>query len=278
MIYDTCLHVSVAGFSNSYPSGMDAVTFLLYRAVKNHIPGCSDAITGAVTVCEGDSSTYTVPLIPNATSYLWTVPSGVTGTSNTNSITLHFGIGANSGNINVTGINNYGAGGLSSVWVTVNAIPATPMISINGDTLTSNAPSGNQWYNSSGIIVGAVNSTYTITSSDNYYCIVTLLGCSSDTSNNINAVLTNVNETFLQNNLKIYPNPSSSNITFQTDVFLNNATLVLTDYSGLTVAKIKNISGHSFILHRINLDSGLYFVQLIEDDRVIAINKIVIVD
>lgn len=277
MIYDTCLHVSVAGLSNSYPSGMDAVTFLLYRAVKNHIPGCSDAITGAVTVCEGDSSTYTVPLIPNATSYLWTVPSGVTGTSNTNSITLHFGIGANSGNINVTGINNYGAGGLSSVWVTVNPIPATPMISINGDTLTSNAPSGNQWYNSSGIIVGAVNSTYTITSSDNYYCIVTLLGCSSDTSNNINAVL-NVNEIFLQNNLKIYPNPSSSNITFQTDVFLNNATLVLTDYSGLTVAKIKNISGHSFILPRINLDSGLYFVQLIEDDRVIAINKIVIAD
>jgi D-alanyl-D-alanine carboxypeptidase len=279
ILYDTCLHVSVAGLSNSDPSGMDAVAFLLYRAVKNHIPGCSDAITGPIAVCEGTNSlTYTVPPIPNATSYSWTLPSGVTGTSATNSITINFGIGANSGNIKVTGINNYGPGGSSSVWVTVNPIPATPLISISGKTLTSNAPSGNQWYNSSGIIVGAINTTYTITASDKYYCIVTLLGCSSDTSNNINAEMTTVNEIYLQNNLKIYPNPGSSNITFQTNSQLNNATLVLTDCSGRTVVKIENISGHLFILHRTNLDSGLYFVQLIEDNRVITMNKIVIAD
>lgn len=132
MMYDSCLHVSVAGLANSFPAGMDGVTFLLYRVVKNHIPGCSGAITGPVYVCEGtDSVTYTVPPIPNANSYVWTLPSGVTGSSNTNAITLHFGEGAGSGNIVVTGVNNYGPGGSSSIGVTLIPAPA-----VNGTAQT----------------------------------------------------------------------------------------------------------------------------------------------
>ncbi len=127
MIYDTCLQVTVAGLANADPSGMDGVTFLLYRVVKNHIPGCCSAISGPVTVCEGTNSiTYSIPPVGNATSYIWTLPSGVTGSSTTNSITLYFGTGAVSGTIKVTGVNNYGPGGSSSIWVTVNPKPAMP--------------------------------------------------------------------------------------------------------------------------------------------------------
>jgi CubicO group peptidase (beta-lactamase class C family) len=279
MMYDTCLNVAVAGLTNSFPSGMDGVTFLLYRVVKNHIPGCVSAITGSDTVCRGDNSvTYTVTPVPNATSYLWSFPSGVTGNSITHSISLDFGQGAGSGIITVTGINNYGAGGSSSVYVTVNPIPATPAISMHGDTLTSSAPHGNQWYNSSGIIVGADDSTYIINATDDYYCIVTLSGCSSDTSVVIHAIPTGITSTFAQNGLKIFPNPTSSQTTFQTDILLTNATLVVTDCYGHTVAQIKNISGRSFVLQRENLASGLYFVQLIHDNQLIAIKKLIITD
>jgi CubicO group peptidase (beta-lactamase class C family) len=120
-IYDSCLHVAVCGLSNSFPSGMEAVTFLLYRAVKNHIPGCCGPIAGLTVVTAGTSSvTYSVPPIANATSYIWSLPAGVTGVSNSNSITVDYSINAFAGNISVQGVNNYGPGGSASLWVTVN--------------------------------------------------------------------------------------------------------------------------------------------------------------
>jgi D-alanyl-D-alanine carboxypeptidase len=126
MIYDTCLQVSVAGLSNSDPSGMDGVTFLLYRAVKNHIPGCPGVITGPTTVTQGQNSvTYTVPAIANATTYIWTLPSGATGTSTTNSITINYGMSAASGIITVRGSGIYGEGSASSLPIIVTTILPT---------------------------------------------------------------------------------------------------------------------------------------------------------
>ncbi|MEP7237743.1 MAG: serine hydrolase [Ferruginibacter sp.] len=123
MVYDSCLHFSAFGITNCYPSGMESVVFLLYRAVKNHIPGCSGPIAGLTIVTAGTNFvTYTVPPIANATSYTWTLPGGVIGVSNTNSITVNFSLGALSGNISVQGVNNYGPGGSSTLWVTVNPV------------------------------------------------------------------------------------------------------------------------------------------------------------
>jgi D-alanyl-D-alanine carboxypeptidase len=123
MLYDSCLHVTVCGLTNSFPSGMEAVTFLLYRAIKNHIPGCCGPIAGLTTVTAGTNGvTYSVQPIANATSYVWTLPTGAIGISNTNSITVNFSINALSGNISVQGVNNYGPGGSASLWITVNPI------------------------------------------------------------------------------------------------------------------------------------------------------------
>jgi CubicO group peptidase (beta-lactamase class C family) len=55
MIYDSCLHVSVCGLSNSDPSGMDGVTFILYRTVKNQLPLCTTGINSS-----GNSGGFTI--------------------------------------------------------------------------------------------------------------------------------------------------------------------------------------------------------------------------
>ncbi len=216
MMYDTCNGTVVCGFSNSFPSGMSAVTFLLYRTVINHIPGCSDLISGTNTVCQGENSVvYTISPIGNATSYTWTLPSGATGTSNTNTISVDYGLDGVSGDIVVSGVNNYGAGGTSKLWVTVNPKPATPVITQNEGTLSSNYISGNQWYNSAGLINGATNQNYVVTAIDDYYVIVTILGCSSDDSNVINATLTGTQENVNNEPIKIYPNPVSNELTIE---------------------------------------------------------------
>ena len=123
MIYDSCMETVVCALSNSFPNGMTSIPFLLYRAIKNHVPGCPGMITGLSSVTQGQNNvTYTTGAIPNATSYVWTLPNGATGTSNTNSITVNYDVSAVSGDITVRGNNLYGVGNLSILPLTVSPI------------------------------------------------------------------------------------------------------------------------------------------------------------
>ncbi|MFZ4399669.1 MAG: T9SS type A sorting domain-containing protein [Bacteroidales bacterium] len=81
-------------------------------------------ITGITNICQGQNSiSYSVPQIPNATSYLWTFPTGVIGSSSTNNITLNYTDSALSGLITVKGVNSCSEGLSSSLAITVNPLP-----------------------------------------------------------------------------------------------------------------------------------------------------------
>ncbi|HPS10894.1 MAG TPA: T9SS type A sorting domain-containing protein [Paludibacteraceae bacterium] len=90
----------------------------------NPRPAAAGNISGPSTLCRGSNNvTYSVPEIGNATSYIWTLPAGVTGSSTTNTILCHFGEGAASGNITVRGHSACGDGASSQLSVTVNQLP-----------------------------------------------------------------------------------------------------------------------------------------------------------
>jgi len=97
----------------------------------NPMPAAAGTISGPSSVCEGTSGvSYSVPLIANATGYVWTVPSGVTivSGSNTNAIVVDFTPTATSGGITVYGTNNCGNGAVSPTHnVTVYPIPPKPI-------------------------------------------------------------------------------------------------------------------------------------------------------
>jgi len=274
MIYDTtCMGGAVCALANSFPAGMDGVTFILYRILINNLPGCSSGITGATTVCRGQTSvSYTVPPVEHATSYNWTLPSGATGTSNTNSITIDYGTSALSGNITVKGVNSYGWGGESLLFVTVNNTPPAPVVTINGNTLHSDAAAGNQWYNQDGIINGATSQDYTVTADGDYYVIVTLLGCSSAASNIVNMNLTGMANAPENSTVKLYPNPVGDELIIETatpsgkhgfEIFTAEGQLVITgNFSNRTVVNTGNLS------------PGIYLVKL-ENDTAVEIKKMV---
>lgn len=84
------------------------------------LPATAGTISGLTTVTTGQSGVvYTVPAIANATSYVWTLPSGTTGTSSTNSITVDYSSSAVSGYITVKGVNSNGNGTASSLAINV---------------------------------------------------------------------------------------------------------------------------------------------------------------
>lgn len=78
--------------------------------------------------------------------------------------------------------------------------------------------------------------------------------------------------------VEIFPNPFSSQTVLQTVNPLHNATLTVYNSHGQAVKQIKNINGQTVILSRDNLASGLYFVHLTQDNKVIATKKILITD
>jgi hypothetical protein len=77
---------------------------------------------------------------------------------------------------------------------------------------------------------------------------------------------------------EISPNPFSSQTILQIDNSLNNATLTVYNAIGQQVKQIKNISGQTITIQRDNLPNGLYFINLVQGNKIIASNKLVIID
>ena len=135
-IYDPVMKAAVCGLSNSSPSAVDGITAKLYEVLLINLPAKAGIISGLTTVCQGQNAvTYTVPPILNATTYEWTLPTGATGTSNTNSITVDYGATAVSGNITVKGGNSYGLGTASSQIITVNPTPNPVILGVTDNCL-----------------------------------------------------------------------------------------------------------------------------------------------
>lgn len=81
-----------------------------------------------------------------------------------------------------------------------------------------------------------------------------------------------------QYTLDFYPNPFSTETTFQTDKSLRNATLSVYNCFGQIVAQINNINGQTATFTRDYLASGIYVVWVTEENNTIAVDKLVITD
>lgn len=248
-------------------------TNYLLNTPAGNPPSAAGIITGESTVCQGQGFvTYQVPEIANATSYVWTLPSGATGTSMTNSIEVDFGTNAISGNIIVRGKNKCGEGEAASKAITVNKKPNTPIITLNGSVLHSSAPSGNQWYYQDSLMTGATGQNYTATVNGNYYVIVTLSGCSSDLSNTINVLLINKEIVESDKGVKIYPNPVSNELIIE---IKGNSELVnfeILNSVGQVITKGNFVEKTA--VHTSNFTPGIYFIKL-DNGKTFEFKKII---
>ena len=78
-------------------------------------------IAGATTFCGSNTFTYSIAAVSGATSYLWSLPGGWTGTSTTNSITVT--TTSSGGAVSVVAINSCGNSTARTLTVTGNAAP-----------------------------------------------------------------------------------------------------------------------------------------------------------
>lgn len=78
--------------------------------------------------------------------------------------------------------------------------------------------------------------------------------------------------------ISIYPNPFSKATNLKTDNLFENATFIVFNTLGEQVRKIDNISGQTFTFYRENLDEGIYFYHLKENNKMLSVDKLIICD
>lgn len=146
-------------------------------------PDQPGAISGPSPVCAGTTNTYSVAVVPGATSYTWTLPPGWTGSSTTNAISAT--ASATSGTISVTANNGSCSSTPQTFMVVVNPLPnvvITPAsITINSGTSTTLTASGAVSYvwspggemTASITVSPTMTTTYTVTGTDANGCVNT---------------------------------------------------------------------------------------------------------
>ena len=232
------------------PAGCTDPVPVQYPVTVNPLPDPAGPITGTATLCAGTNGvSYSVGSVQNATAYIWTLPAGATDETGdgTNTIMVDFTPNASSGNIVVSGNNLCGNGPASPPFdVTVNPIPSKPVVTSLGPIATSDAPAGNQWYVDGILIAGATGQTIDARETGLwawYWTIVTLNGCSSDTSNHVYLFWEGIND-LASAMIKLYPIPNeglftvsmttSSPETFTIQV-LNDLGIMVKEISGIKV-------------------------------------------
>ena len=151
-------------------------------------------------------------------------------------------------------------------------------------------PGGNELWKSDGTIAGtlAVNDINPGNNSSNPSYLTDINGIlyfsANDGTNGVelwkyNSTLSIVtNEINLENKAIIYPNPLSTESVLKTNGNLENAILTIYNSLGQQIKEINNISGQSVTLYRDNLSSGMYYIRLTQDSKIITVNKLIITD
>ncbi len=165
--------------------------------IHHKLPVPAGTISGPASVCAGSSQTYTVPQIDDATSYVWSLPAGATGSSSTYSISVAFAGGPASGNISVYGQNANGNGTASSLAITINGLPSAPSVGTitqptcsvaTGNVVLSGLPASGLWTitrnpgNASSSGSGTITSISSIPAGTYNFTVTNSLGCTSSAS------------------------------------------------------------------------------------------------
>lgn len=241
-------------------------------------PEQAGTIEGKTSVCKGENNViYTIPLIKNATSYIWTLPSGATGNSTTNSIAVNYNISAQPGNVTVKGINDGGEGLESTLAINIHTIPtitATTDASHCGTgavKLEAIASAGTiNWYSElsggSSLGTGPSFTTPFLTSTTVYYVDATDNGCTTPTRR---AITAKINCTGIINNhsssiFKIYPNPTDGIIRISIDKSMYGDYIIeLYNNIGRLLQKISIYENDN--ISKVDLSDyppGIYFIKL----------------
>lgn len=203
----------------------------------------------ALNFCDGDAQSVTV----STTLAVQWYRNGLTITgATTKTLDLN-----QSGTYSVIATNSAGCVATSSpLNITVSATPAKPNVYINGNTLSTDATKGIQWYFNGKAIPGEISPSLLMDQSGYYSVKITASGCSNASENTYYA-LTGIGSNIKSKVLSIYPNPAHGQLNI--DLPVGNDQVVISDLSGKILIEEYISSTHQVL--NLNLKPGMYILK-----------------
>ncbi|MFN4254154.1 MAG: T9SS type A sorting domain-containing protein [Saprospiraceae bacterium] len=146
-----------------------------------------------------------------------------------------------------------------SLQITVNPLPAQPLISVAGGTLTSSSASNNQWFYYGNPIPSATGQAFTPTQTGSYQVqIVDANGCFSPLSEPVEVIIVSAGQILDGDKWTLAPNPASEVLR------------LLGDFGGQTFSvEIRTLAGQTLLRQSdtreipvADLAPGIYWVRL----------------
>ena len=209
------------------------------------------------TICIGQAATLTAS---GANTYTWSTGATSTGINTATASPI------NTTTYTVTG-TSAGCTNTAFSLVTVDALPATPVITQNGAVLSSSSAIGNQWYLNGVLIAGATNQFYTTTQNGVYTVIASEGGCTSLSSAGTD-INTGIAELLTDFSFDIYPNPNDG--TFVLNINSSSTTTYVIEIHntlGQLIYKqsLKQFTGmNSYPVDISEYSKGIYMISLID--------------
>jgi hypothetical protein len=238
----------------------------------------SATISGGDTLCGSGSFAYLTVDLTGTPPWSFIYSNGVTSVQILNQFTTpYIIITADPGTYTILEVADIHCFGTSSGSATVGVfpVPATPEITINVNELMSSSCCGNQWYLNNEPIDGATGQFYTATVSGEYFVIVTLNGCSSDTSEVVD-IIVGIGEVDAGDML-IYPNPAHDRVSIRS--FSHNSEPVfvrLYTLDGRLIRSARFIyssSNQENVLEINQVPPGLYILQILSG-KTVSVKKL----
>lgn len=251
--------------ANQYDCQSDTSDLVTVSVLSDSIPNPPMINNlGDSEICNGDS---TILAGPNGYSiYLW---------SN----------GATTSEIEVTTMNNYYlqvgnheeclspySDAEQILVITLNP----PFIQVDGNTIVSSAPSGNQWFFNGQLLPEGILNSFIVPGEEGFYSAnVSINGCTSDLSNIINYMIVDIEKIIKENQIIMFPSPSKSTVQLiPKDESIKISTIEIYNLNGSLIKKYDGFNSAP-----INIDflsSGIYQMLIFdEDQRILDIEKLI---
>ncbi|OJV24262.1 MAG: hypothetical protein BGO32_04440 [Bacteroidetes bacterium 37-13] len=206
-------------------------------------------------ICQGKSTVLTVSNPCSGCNYEWS-PYSSTSISKTVDIPANY---------TVTATNSCGQIASAPTTVLVKPLPPLPNITVNGNTLSSSAVSGNQWYLNGSPIGGADQQIFIAQQSGDYQVMVKDGNNCQSQSGVVSVMVTGIKNVETKSFVAVYPNPTTGNVNIQFSKEQKNVAVELFDVAGKLVMNqaLNNVSPnevHSFSISA--LPNGIYQLRL----------------